>query len=243
MILSRVANTGSVTTPVNGMVVYDVSEKCFRGYQNGAWTACGLVEGTIIKDVISDGTGRIWMDRNLGASQAATSSTDPASYGDLYQWGRKTDGHQRRTSATTSGPVASGSEGANYIIFIDDWLDIADDTLWNSGTEIEPAKTPTDPCPTGYRIPSGLELDAEFTNGLISNSADAFNSKLKLPAAGNRDNPDGIIYNTGTIGTYWSNKGIIANGFAFNKSFDVTAVYSNENHRAKGFSVRCIKEE
>jgi hypothetical protein len=37
------------------------------------------------------------MDRNLGASQVATSSTDPASYGDLYQWGRPADGHQIRT--------------------------------------------------------------------------------------------------------------------------------------------------
>jgi hypothetical protein len=41
------------------------------------------------------------MDRNLGASQVATSSTDPASYGDLYQWGRPADGHQIRTSAIT----------------------------------------------------------------------------------------------------------------------------------------------
>jgi len=36
-------------------------------------------------------TGRVWMDRNLGASQVATSSTDPLSLGDLYQWGRGTD--------------------------------------------------------------------------------------------------------------------------------------------------------
>ena len=42
------------------------------------------------------------MDRNLGATQAATSSTDVDAYGDLYQWGRFSDGHQCRTSATTS---------------------------------------------------------------------------------------------------------------------------------------------
>lgn len=38
-------------------------------------------------------TGKVWMDRNLGASQVATSSTDANSYGDLYQWGRAKDGH------------------------------------------------------------------------------------------------------------------------------------------------------
>ncbi|WP_372934176.1 hypothetical protein, partial [Mariniphaga sediminis] len=36
-------------------------------------------------------TGKTWMDRNLGASQVATSSTDIAAYGDLYQWGRAAD--------------------------------------------------------------------------------------------------------------------------------------------------------
>ena len=46
--------------------------------------------------------GRVWMDRNLGASQVATSSTDTNSYGDLYQWGRGADGHQLRISNTTS---------------------------------------------------------------------------------------------------------------------------------------------
>ena len=38
-------------------------------------------------NVTNPTTGEIWMDRNLGASQVATSSTDAASYGDLYQWG------------------------------------------------------------------------------------------------------------------------------------------------------------
>jgi len=33
------------------------------------------------------------MDRNLGASQVAKSPTDPLSFGDLFQWGRGTDGH------------------------------------------------------------------------------------------------------------------------------------------------------
>ena len=65
-------------------------------------------------DVLSP-TGKIWMDKNLGATQVATSSTDAASYGSLYQWGRNTDGHESRTSAVTAGPVAAGAEGANFI--------------------------------------------------------------------------------------------------------------------------------
>jgi hypothetical protein len=49
---------------------------------------------TIVNDVTNPTTGKTWMDRNLGASQVANSSTDAASYGDLYQWGRRADGHQ-----------------------------------------------------------------------------------------------------------------------------------------------------
>ena len=46
---------------------------------------------TAIVDVTNPTTGKTWMDRNLGASQVATSSTDANSYGDLYQWGRAAD--------------------------------------------------------------------------------------------------------------------------------------------------------
>jgi len=40
-------------------------------------------------------TGRIWLDRNLGASRVATSPTDTAAYGDMYQWGRLSTSQQR----------------------------------------------------------------------------------------------------------------------------------------------------
>ena len=47
---------------------------------------------------VKSNTGRIWMDRNLGATRAATISTDTSAYGDLYQWGRGSDQHQLRKS-------------------------------------------------------------------------------------------------------------------------------------------------
>ncbi|VVM26553.1 hypothetical protein BSPWISOXPB_10686 [uncultured Gammaproteobacteria bacterium] len=51
------------------------------------------------------------MDRNLGASQVATSSTDPVSYGDSYQWGRLADGYQIRTFATTTTLAVNTTPG------------------------------------------------------------------------------------------------------------------------------------
>ena len=35
--MPRVANATAVTTPVNGMQIYDIAEKCFKGYADGAW--------------------------------------------------------------------------------------------------------------------------------------------------------------------------------------------------------------
>ena len=109
IILSRVANTSAITSPVNGMLVYDMASNCVKGYQNSTWSDC-LVGGSGSSSGSDSGsgsgsgsgtdqttsTGKIWMDRNLGATQAATSSTDAASYGDLYQWGRAADGHEKK---------------------------------------------------------------------------------------------------------------------------------------------------
>jgi hypothetical protein len=39
-LLPRVTNTAAIITPVNGMLIFDVSQNCIKGYQNGSWTAC-----------------------------------------------------------------------------------------------------------------------------------------------------------------------------------------------------------
>ena len=124
--------------------------------------------------------GKKWMDRNLGAPGVATSSTDTANYGDLYQWGRESDGHQLRTSSTIAGQQANTYSDPNFITVgvAEDWTNNPDANLWNSGTEGAPIKTAKDPCPTGYRIPTKTEF--QLLTGVINNATDAFNL-LKLP--------------------------------------------------------------
>ena len=39
-VLPRVATTTSIVTPLNGMLVYDISSDCMKIYQAGAWSAC-----------------------------------------------------------------------------------------------------------------------------------------------------------------------------------------------------------
>jgi len=45
--------------------------------------------------------GNIWLQQNLGTAGVATSAIDENAYGDLFQWGRWQDGHEKRTSATS----------------------------------------------------------------------------------------------------------------------------------------------
>lgn len=40
LLITRVANTAAIASPVNGMMIYDVSVNCFKSYENGAWSTC-----------------------------------------------------------------------------------------------------------------------------------------------------------------------------------------------------------
>lgn len=72
---------------------------------------------TQVVEVSNPITGRVWMDRNLGASKVANNSNDVSAYGDLYQWGRFGDGHQFRNSAITNALSTGNTPGHEKFIF------------------------------------------------------------------------------------------------------------------------------
>jgi len=190
---------------------------------------------TTIVDVTNPTTGEIWMDRNLGATQAATSSTDVDAYGDLYQWGRFSDGHQCRTSATN--PTLSSTDQpvhGDFIIGASDWRSPHNDNLWQGVNGIN------NPCPSGYRLPTEAELEAEHLSWSSDNSAGAIASALKLPMADFRSSSNGSLNNVGTGGSYWSStvSGAGARGLGFSSS----TAYMVGSSRAGGGSVRCLKD-
>ena len=193
---------------------------------------------TAVVDVTNPSTGKIWMDRNLGASQAATSSTDANSYGDLYQWGRGADGHQCRTSPTTATLSSTDQPGHGDFILSPispyDWRSPQNDNLWQGVNGVN------NPCPSGYRLPTDAELNAERSSWGSNDATGAFASPLKLPAAGFRINSIGSLHHVGTDGEYWSST---VNGtFAFNLYFDSSLADMFNYSRALGLSVRCLKD-
>jgi uncharacterized protein (TIGR02145 family) len=206
---------------------------------------------TAVVDVTNPVTGKTWMDRNLGASQVATSSTDAAAYGDLYQWGRRADGHQCRNSSTTTTLSSTDQPNhGNFILAINantpeelDWRTSSNNSLWQgvSGTN--------NPCPQGYRIPTRNELNNEMLSWNSQNSQGAFNNILKLTPAGIRDVETGQIilndsWSTGNIGNYWSNSDSPWPSWQSQRgSLDFDGATSNiyYSYKAYGLSVRCIK--
>lgn len=191
---------------------------------------------TAIVEVTST-TGRIWMDRNLGASRAATSSTDDQAYGDLYQWGRRADGHQCRNSGTTS-TLSSTDQPAhgNFIINNSgslDWRSTQSDNLWQGVNGVN------NPCPSGFRLPTDAELIEERNSWSQQNSVGAFASLLKLPITGKRQN--GVLY--GGSGYYWSSTidNFFSNFLYIEQTTEPFLAYMNPGSRAEGISVRCIK--
>jgi len=210
-------------------------------YPTGYTDCLGSGLETEIIDVKS-ATNKVWMDRNLGASRAATlvatEVEDSLSYGALFQWGRFADGHQCRNSGTTSTLSSSPTPGDSlFIVNSSDpynWLSTLDDNLWQGVSGVN------NPCPGGYRIPTLAEWEDELGSWGSEDSSDAFQSPLKLPVSGRRDGSNGDI-DVGSVGYYWSSSVEPFDSEARGLGFDRDAALGFY-YRTNGYAVRCLKD-
>lgn len=209
------------------------------------------------------------MDRNLGALQTtlASGEVNPASFGLLYQWGRKDPfpgmGSAQSTAVTKVAGAATSIlreqvdlafSIANPTVFptLDNsnWLAADDETLWGgtSGT-----KTIYDPCPPGYKVPRRTDAGALFTDlsgvaGWADNNTQGWfqigDPAIVFPYSGYIDD---YITKTGSYSypgqrmMFWSADGSAAKAYAQDVRLGVSSVKSNP--KARGGSVRCISEQ
>jgi len=252
-----------IVNPSKGLIIYNLDFDCIQ-FNKGSITephwicsdgtnsslTCGMSSVTFMYNnvevtygiVYNSITERCWLDRNLGASQVAINSTDYLAYGDLFQWGRRIDGHQPRSSGVTSGYCdAVNTDTPPHSLFIKcmgsnwDWRDPQNPNLWQGVNGIN------NPCPNGWRIPTSVEWQAEIDSWDLSqkNSTGAYNSPLKLTMAGNRVGAWGSLENEDTQGRYWSST--VQSTASRHLEFDSSSAGIPDRDRGRGMSVRCIR--
>jgi uncharacterized protein (TIGR02145 family) len=97
------------------------------------------------------------------------------------------------------------------------------------------------PCPSGYRLPTNAELNAERIIWSSNNTAGAFASALKLTVAGARRNSDGALVSVGSEAVYWTSTVNTAQSKYDFLYFSSGSAVMSSNASANGYSVRCIK--
>lgn len=229
---------------------------------------------------------RVMMDRNLGA--LSNSVTDALSNGLMYQWGRKDPFMGGALRAKTSREKMYSTHPSktvnNWETTIDrnypthnpntyicahvgdaysgDWLSGSKyDNLW---TVYSSKKSQNDPCPPGWRIPTGGRTEynpwtiTKLRDGLEDFEIDKTNlgtyielndgDKAWYPCNGYLSAENSELKMMGQAAYYWSATPWSDNVFTFRIFIDSTnGVYRAKSYedgkvRSEGHSVRCIKD-
>lgn len=183
---------------------------------------------------------KLWLDRNLGAYRVAITENDLLAAGDLFQWGRDDDGHQRRNSDTTHSISSSITPMHSKFIAVplnsNNWLDHNNNELWNGSSNLNC------PCPEGWRVPTKEELEMEMHSWNPKHKVGAFESSLKWVPGGNRDNHGTERY-TDMWSFIWSSTTQVTDPWIYMLaiiSSDISEIVTSP--RISAGSVRCIKD-
>lgn len=195
--------------------------------------------------------GNIWLQQNLGSSKVAETVNDTDAYGDLFQWGRHDDGHQKRNSTTAAIPtpnnpsgIVSSSVAAEFYVGSPGWWSAnALTDKWVGNTPAEASEVNgCDPCKAlgnGWKMPTETEWEAIVESQNMANPATAFASVLKLPASGYRS-ASGALTFVGTRG-YYSSATTSSTGSKYLYIGTTIANPSAGAPRGQASAVRCLK--
>jgi hypothetical protein len=244
---------GAIVSPANGLIVFCTDDDKFYAYiaAANAWkellfgsgtitppSSCGdpiiinheagnaaPVTKTVTYNTVTNIPGepaKCWITSNLGADQQASSVSDnsEASAGWYWQFnqmqGYQHDGSERTPNSSWTTTINEDSE----------WL---------------PANDPcTQELGIGWRLPTSSEWTNVDASGGWTNWSSAWDSDLKLHAAGHLYDNSGSLGNRGIDGHYWSSSQLnSANGWYLVFHSSECGVYNY--FKAYGFSARCLK--
>ena len=124
MIVSRIAGSNAIATPVDGMIMYDTSLNCFRSRENGVWSPCwnccttpSTAAGTITTldcaGVINTGT----LTQAVAASAVSSDFSYTGGNGGTFTGQAITStGVTGLTATLIAGNLATGSGTVTYVI-------------------------------------------------------------------------------------------------------------------------------
>lgn len=221
-------------------------------------TVTGTYKGaTITYTTVRAKDGWVWLQQNVGSASVATSATDGAGYGDLFQWGRWDDGHQSRSPEnvidgmpTPNNPAGLNLSGGNPFYKGGGITWYNEGTVNDTWTAATPAAATAtngcDPCKQifgdGWQMPSLNDWQHVRTLEGISNVTTGFGSNLKMTAAGARNELLGTLGDEGVASIYWSSTaeaGSAPQAMYINLG---TGNFADYNYRGIGMSVRCLKK-
>jgi len=197
-----------------------------------------LHHGITYLPIVSQNTGKIWLDRNIGATSACKDIGADFEYatttciGDLYQWGRNPDGHQKSNSAVSTIQT-SGMETQDG-----KFIDGHDD--WSTSTHRNANWSKTDGssvCPVHYKVPS-LQDTKNETDLVVSLKIPFISIRITTP---NKHIKEDLHIVRGE--RVWIHDPIIWTS----TPLDSTHAYINDYRfisyqRSLGIPVRCIQE-
>ncbi len=193
----------------------------------------GFIYGTLERN------GLCWLDRNLGAARVCRHAADRLCYGDLFQWGRSADGHEKRNSGVHA--YLSKTDVPGHGRFIPtrqppyDWLLHQNHLLWLGDGLQE-----NNPCPPGWRLPADAELEAERLSWASNDALGAFGSALRWPLAGMREFLHGQLKEEDIAAYVWSSTP--DRGLAHCMVIGAGDAFGFSLYRADGLSVRCVRD-
>lgn len=264
----RVASVADITTPVAGLMIYDISKQCMRYFNGTIWSDCmgGItpaftcgdpmtdVDGNSYPTVLID--GQCWMAADLKVSKYPNGDSIPyidnnANWASLVD-NNTDDAYSFYGDSNNDGVVdiAHPDYGALYsysAAIADNW---ARDNTANQGI-----------CPDGWHLPTDVEWTTLTT---FLGGTSVAGGKMKEPGTTHWDSPNtgannssgftalpsgfrlennGTYTNIGSIAHWWSSTEFSASNahdlFLFS---NFAGAFHQNFKKSYGFCVRCIKD-